>query len=154
MNRLSRHDTENYVGVIEQRKQEKASPFGYSAWWLTLDRSAFIIADLLSKDFGITAPDSPAMSIDFLSQYLTLGPIRVRVNKDSARTLPIVFEPHLVRFLTPDLLKEADGIRTEMKDLPERVIRRRVRDHMDEARRRIGPMAKRGVDAFFEEIET
>jgi hypothetical protein len=34
LNRLSRHDTENYVGVIQQRKQEKASPLGYSAWWL------------------------------------------------------------------------------------------------------------------------
>ena len=51
VNRLSRHDTENYVGVIQQRKQEKASPFGYSAWWLTLDRSALMIVDLLKKIF-------------------------------------------------------------------------------------------------------
>jgi len=152
VNRLSRHDTENYVGVIQQRKQEKASPFGYSAWWLTLDRSALMIVDLLKKDFSIQAPDAPIMSIDFLGQYLTLGPIRTRVPKESARTLPIVFEPHLVRFLTPGLLEEANGIRAEMKDLPERVIRRRVRDHLDEAKRRIGPMAKRGIDAFFDEI--
>ena len=55
------------------------------------------------------------MSIDFLGQYLTLGPIRTRVPKESARTLPIVFEPHLVRFLTPGLLEEANGIRAEMK---------------------------------------
>jgi hypothetical protein len=153
VNRLSLHDSENYVGVIEQRKQDKASPFGYSAWWLTLDRSAFTIGDTLNQQFGIKAPDSPVMSIDFMSQYLSLGPIRVRVNKDSARTLPVVFEPHLVRFLTPDLLREADAIRAEMKDLPERVIRRRVRDHLDEAKRRIGPMARRGIDAFFDEIE-
>lgn len=31
LSRLSSHDTENYVGVIQQRKQEKASPLGYSA---------------------------------------------------------------------------------------------------------------------------
>ena len=39
-NRLIRHDVENYVGVIERRRKEGVSPLGYSAWWLTLDRSA------------------------------------------------------------------------------------------------------------------
>ena len=54
---------------------------------LTLDRSAFVIDDMLNQQFGTKAPDSPVMSIDFMSQYLTLGSIRARVNRDSARTL-------------------------------------------------------------------
>lgn len=35
--RLSKHDAENYVGVSHLRMQEKPSPLGYSAWWLTFD---------------------------------------------------------------------------------------------------------------------
>lgn len=151
---LSRHDTENYVGVITLRQQEKPSPFGYSAWWLTLDHSAFGIGEDVARDFGIAPPDSPVLSLDFLSQYLALGPIRPNVSKDALRNLPVLLEPRLVRFLTPELLVEASRIREEMKDLPERVTRRRVRDHLDEARRRMGPMAGKGIEAFFDELKS
>lgn len=153
VNRLSRHDTENYVGVIQQRQQEKPSPFGYSAWWLTLDRSAFKIGDIVRDEFGVTPiPDSPVMSLDFLAQYLTFGPIRSRVSKSSLRELPVALEPRFVRFLNAELLEEASRIRAEMKNLPEHVIRRRVRDHLDEARRRVGPLAYRGVETVLDEI--
>jgi hypothetical protein len=40
-----------------------------------------------------------------------------------------------------------------MKSLPENVVRRRVRDHLDEAKRRIGPMAQRGLEAVLDELE-
>lgn len=150
INRLSRHDAESYVGVTEQRHQEKPSPFGYSAWWLTLDRKAFTIADRVLQQFGIQPPDSPVLSLDFLAQYLTIGPGRSRVPKDSLRCLHVFFEPRLLSFLTKDLVAEATRIRTEMKDKPEWVIRRRVRDHLDEARRRMGPLAAQSLDALFE----
>jgi hypothetical protein len=150
--RLSRHDTENYVGVSQLRTQEKPSPLGYSAWWLTFDRSALAIKHIVKKDFGLSLPDPPVLSLDFLAQYLTLGPVRGRVPKASLRSLPVVFEPLLMRFLTPELIREASLIREEMKDLPENVIRRRVRDHLDSARQRMGPLAERGAEAFFEEI--
>lgn len=150
--RLSRHDTENYVGVIQLRSQEKPSPFGYSAWWLTLDHAALGVGEQLKRQ-GISPPDSPVLSLDFLSQYLTLGPVRSRVAKSALRSLPVLLEPRLVRFLTPDLLDEASRIRKEMKDVPERVTRRRIRDHLDEARRRMGPLAQRGVETFFDEIK-
>jgi len=151
--RLSKHDSESYVGVIQCRSQEKPSPFGYSAWWLTFDKAALKIGDLIKRDFDINAPDSPVLSLDFLAQYLTLGPIRPNVSKASARNLPVAIEPRLVRFLTPDLLAEASSIREEMRDLPERVTRRRVRDHLDAARRRMGPLSDKGADLFFEEIK-
>lgn len=152
--RLSRHDSENYVGIVQRRTQEKPSPLGYSAWWLTFDRAALRIADRIQANFGINPPpDSPVLSLDFLAQYLTLGPIRPKVSKIAARNVPIVIEPGLARFLTPELLKEASNIREEMKDLPERVIRRRIRDHLDAARGQMGPMSDRGADLFFEEIE-
>lgn len=148
--RLSRHDTENYVGVVQQRHQEKPSAFGYSAWWLTLDRKAFSIAGILKHEFGIQAPDSPVLSLDFLAQYLTIGPGRSRLPKDSLRVIHVFFEPRLLSFLTKDLIEEASRIRAEMKDKPEWVIRRRVRDHLDEARRRLGPLAAQSLHALFE----
>jgi hypothetical protein len=150
--RLSRHDTENYVGVIQQRKREKSSPLGYSAWWLTLDRSALAISEMIVRDFGLQAPDSPILSIDFLAQYLTFGPVRTRVSKASLRALPVALESRLVPFLNRGLLDEATRIRAEMKDLPETIIRRRVRDRLDSERRRMGPLAARGVEAVLDEF--
>jgi hypothetical protein len=148
--RLSRHDAENYVGVIQQRHQEKSSAFGYSAWWLTLDRKAFGIGNTVQQQYGIQAPDSPVLSLDFLAQYLTIGPGRARLPKDSLSHLHVFFEPRLLSFLTKEIIEEATRIRAEMKDKPEWVIRRRVRDHLDEARRRLGPLAAQSLDTLFE----
>jgi hypothetical protein len=47
--------------------------------------------------------------------------------------------------LTPDLLLEAENLRSQLKDLPERVIRRQIRDHLDRARSKIGPIANLGM---------
>lgn len=117
------------------------------------DRLAFAISDMVRQDSGLVPPDSPVLSLDFLAQYLTLGPIRSRVSKASLRELPVVLEARLVRFLTPDLLREASHIREEMKNAPEHVIRRQIRDRLDEARRRQGPMTKRCLDEFSDEID-
>jgi hypothetical protein len=152
VNRLSKHDSENYVGVTQRRSKETATALGYRAWWLTLDRQALSIPKLLKQDFDLDVPPAPVMSLDFLGQYLTFGPARSRVPKASARQLAVTLEPRLVSFLTRDLIKEASAIRVEMKDLPENVIRRRVRDRLDEARRKMGPMAMRGAAAVLVEI--
>ena len=156
VNRLSRHDTENYVGVIQRRRQERPSPFGYSAWWLTLDRSAAVLRDGIKHSLSQNAPDSPVISLDFLAQYLTFGPARARVAKH-AGTLPVFFIPRLVGALTRELIEEASLVRAEMKNLPERVIRRRVRDHLDQQRRKSGPLTSRGlgasIDALVESTE-
>jgi len=151
--RLSKHDTENYVGVIQLRRQEKPSPFGYSAWWLTLDRSALGIGDAISRTHGVNPPDSPILCVDFLAQYLTFGPVRARLSKASLRALPVALEPSVVAFLSSDLLAEVSQIREAMKDVPEWLIRRRIRDHLDNARRRLGPLAARGMDSFIGEFQ-
>lgn len=39
--RLVEHDVECYCGIIQLRTRERSSAFGYSAWWLTVDRQAF-----------------------------------------------------------------------------------------------------------------
>jgi len=149
--RLAKHDTESYLGVLQRRTTETASPLGFKCWWLTFDRSALKVGDAL-KDWGIQPPTSPVLSIDFLSQYLSLGPVRGRVPKNEIQGLPLAIEPRLVAFLTPELLEQAKQIRLSLAGLPERVIARKVRDHLDAERRRMGPLADRGTNAVFDEI--
>jgi hypothetical protein len=152
--RLAKHDTENYVGVVQKRHNETVSPLGFSAWWLTFDRLALTVADTLRTKFGITPPASPILSLDFLAQCLALGSIRSKIPKGAAQSLPMMIEPRTVSFLTKDLLDEAQIIRKEMEGTPEHVISRRVRDYLDEARQRMGPMATRGVETFYDELPT
>jgi hypothetical protein len=150
--RLVEHDVECYCGVTGLRTNERASPFGYSAWWLTLDRRAFNLKDALSETMKTEPPDSPVLSADFLVNYLAFGPVRRKVAKSTEAQLPLVMSAGGVRFLTPELLAEAEALRATIKDLPERLIRRRVRDHLDNARRRIGPIAQAGVGEFVDEL--
>jgi hypothetical protein len=152
--RLAKHDTENYVGVVQRRREESASPLGFSTWWLTFDRMALSVAETLRTQHGITPPPSPVLSLDFLAQCLALGSIRSRVSKEAADSLPMMIEPRTVSFLTKELMDEAQAIRKEMDGTPERVISRRVRDHLDAARQRMGPMSARGVDAFYDQLAT
>ena len=150
--RLAKHDTESYLGVIQRRKTEAASPLGYKCWWLTFDSFAFRIEEKLRQQ-GFVPPNSPVLSIDFLSQYLSLGPVRGKVPKQEIQQLPLAVRPRLVAFLTPELLDEAKQFRLSLVGLPERVIARRVRDHLDTQRRKRGPLSQRGTDTVFDEID-
>jgi len=97
-------------------------------------------------------PDSPVLSADFLINYLAFGPVRRKVAKTTEAHLPPIMNAGTVRFLTPELLAEAESIRDEIKGLPERVIRRKIRDRLDAARRRIGPIAQAGVYEIADEL--
>lgn len=137
--------------MVERRTVETNSPLGYKSWWLTFDSYAMRVEDALRKH-GIQPPPSPVMSIDFLSQYLSLGPVRARVSIHDIRRLPVAIEPRLVAFLTPELLEQAKQVRLSLAGLPERVISRRVRDHLDAERRKRGPISERGTNTVFDEI--
>jgi hypothetical protein len=152
--RLAKHDTENYVGVVQRRYEESASPLGFSTWWLTFDRMALSVAEALRTQYNIDPPLSPVLSLDFLAQCLTLGSIRSKVSKEAADSLPMMIEPRTISFLTKDLLDQAQAIRKELDGMPEHIISRRVRDHLDAARRRMGPMSARGVDTFYDQLAT
>lgn len=149
--RLVEHDVECYSGVVQVRRQERASAFGYSAWWLTVDRRAFELKDRLRERMSSEPPDSPVLSADFMVNYLAFGPVRRRVPKEREAQLPLLMELGTARYLTPELMAQAEQIREDLKNLPDRVVRRRVRDHLDMARRRIGPVAMAGVAPIDEE---
>lgn len=142
--RLVEHDVECYCGVVALRSNERASPFGYSAWWLTVDTEAFDLKPKLREIMRGEPPDSPVLSADFLVNYLAFGPMRRKIDKVSEARLPLLLELGSARYLTPELLTEADSLRDELRGLSDRVIRRRVRDHLDRARQRLGPIARAG----------
>jgi hypothetical protein len=151
--RLVSHDVECYAGVVHLRSKEKSSPFGYSAWWLTVDRQAFDLKSRLRSLMSEAPPDSPVMSADFLVNYLAFGPLRRRVTKDAESHLPLLMVLGNAAHLTPELMLEAENIRSQLKDLPERLVRREVRDRLDRAKARIGPIAGQGMDEVDEVVQ-
>ena len=98
-------------------------------------------------------PDSPVMSADFLVNYLAFGPVRRRVTKAKESDLPLLMVLGSATPLTQDLISEAESIRANIKDLPERVIRRQVRDYLDRARSRIGVIANMGMDEIDDALQ-
>lgn len=143
--RLVNHDVECYTGVVQLRSKEHASPFGYSAWWLTVDRQTFDLKNRLKPLMVEPPPDSPVMSADFLVNYLTFGPMRGRVSKNKESHLPLLMVLGGATKLTPEIIAEAENLRAQLAGTPERVIRRQVRDHLDRARARIGAIANLGM---------
>ena len=150
--RLVRHDVENYLGVVELRRRESTSALGYSAWWLTLDRSAGHVDKEIRAKLENRAPTTPVMSPDFLVNYLSIGPIRSRVSRDAERSLPIALDVGSFAELPSDLLNEAERIRKEAGDLSEYIVRRRVRDCLDSAKRRPGQMSREGIQTVLDAI--
>ncbi|HVY23521.1 MAG TPA: hypothetical protein VG962_09235 [Steroidobacteraceae bacterium] len=144
--RLAEHDTENYVGVIVRRQQEGASAFGYTSWWLTLDHMAFEITSRIAPNLTGRAPESPVMSADFLTNYLAFGPLREKVARKTNAALPVALDPALVEYLTPELVQLAASVRRDALGLAEHVIRRKVRDALDTAKRRTGEITRRGLE--------
>lgn len=149
--RLADHDTENYVGVIQRRKEEQPTALGFSCWWVTLDHMAFEISERLREQIQGKLPASPVMSADFLASYLSIGPMRGLLGKEIEARFPVSVDAGLIQHLTPELIALADKVRDDSKADPEFVIRRKVRDSIDQARRRIGPISGQGLRILFEQ---
>ncbi|MDR3618080.1 MAG: hypothetical protein P4L85_01930 [Paludisphaera borealis] len=142
--RLANHDVENYLGVIVHRSGTD-NHFGYTSWWMTLDRAAHGIEEMLGERLGRSTPRSPVMSPDFLSSYLAFGPVRQKLSKDNEQRLPITLSQGMTEYFSPEVLAEAERIRQDAANLSGRRLRRRLRDGMDKARRRIGDLTKSGL---------
>lgn len=133
---LIRHDVETYLGVVALRKKEDVSELGYRHWLLTLDRNAWEIRDLLREEFKADTPPSPLLSLSFLLNNMTFGPSRNQVGKDAELKLPLILDVEMSESFPHDIIEIADSVRRENDGLPEYVIRRKVRDAIDRARRR------------------
>lgn len=151
--RLVAHDVENTIGVLEMRKSESASPMGYRSWWLTMDRTALRIKSYLRDRMGSEAPtSSPALSPDFLSQYLQLGPMRASLERGDSVALPVILDVSHLENVPRALIDFSDEFRSNHAGVEERVLRRMVRDQMDEQRTRLGPVAAGGWNAMEKSI--
>jgi len=149
--KLVRHDVENYLGVICKRRKEKASPLGYSTWWLTLDSVAHKCESFLHGRLKDDIPSSPVLSLDFLSNYLTFGPLR-RLKSEREYKLPIFMDKNFADYIPPELLDVAQEVRDSVKDLPEHVIRRKVRDTLEKEKRKIGKLTEGGTALMKDKI--
>lgn len=134
LDRLVAHDVENVVGIIEHRNRSTSTAFGYSAWWLTLDRTALRLHDWLRDQLGNDAPHSPAISPDYFSQMLRFGPLRRNASTADAPALPMSLELGKFENIPPELLEIARETRSRYADYDERRIRREVRDALDRSR--------------------
>jgi hypothetical protein len=152
--RLVAHDVENCVGVIMSRRSERSSPVGYRAWFLTLDRTAFTLTKELKERLGADAPASPTMSPDFLTEFLRLGPMRSALEAEARINLPLLTDISRYENTPRELIQLADEVRAANSDLPERLIQRKVRDAMDEARLRLGAQAHGGMRAAQVDLES
>ena len=141
--RLVAHDVENSVGVMELRKGTSMGPTGYRAWWLTLDRTAFHMEQKLRDRLGGGVPRSPALSPDFLVELLRLGPMRAAVERELYVSLPVMADIGRYEGVPIELIDIADRVRRESSGLSERVVARRVRDALNEAKWRLGATADR-----------
>lgn len=133
---LIKNDLETYLGVIALRKQEQITELGYRHWLLTADTIAWQIRNRLREEFQNRTPPSPLLSIDFLVNNLTFGPERSQLTRSQEQTLPIILDVEMSESMPQDILEIADKVRQENEGLPEYVIRRKVRDAIDQAKRR------------------
>ncbi len=132
VDRLTAHDVENVVGVIELRKGRRA-PLGYEAWWLTLDGAAFGLRDWLRDQLGRDAPDSPVLSPDYFSQLLRLGPLR-RASTAGNESLPLIVDVSRLEQIPVQLIEEARKTRAAFAGYDELRVQREVRDALTRLR--------------------
>lgn len=152
--RLVSHDVENYVGILtrRQRQGERKSAFGYKSWWLTLDGTAFRVHQELATRLERRPPASPAISPDFMLNYLAVGPIRARLSKHTEESLPLMMNMSVLDAVPKPLIDLADELRKDLQDLPPHVVARKIRDTLDEARLLLGPRARAGESGLTEEV--
>lgn len=127
---LLSHDTEMYLGVLGLRTREKSDVFGYEAWWLTGDSTAFWIGGDARRQ-GIEFRSNPTMHPNFLSNLLGIGPSRTQLGREAKRLLPVAISVRRQGWGLDELSDAADSIRSRYADKPEYYIRRKTRESMD-----------------------
>ncbi len=154
MTKLINHDVTNYVGIVmrRQRRNERRGSFGYRSWWLTFDRTAFRMHDMLKEQLVERPPASPAISPDFMIHYLAIGPVRTKISRRTEESLPLMMNMSMLDAVPSDLLSLADELRVELAGLAPHVINRKIRDTMDEARVLLGSTALGGEGKLTEEM--
>jgi hypothetical protein len=85
--------------------------------------------------------------------YLAIGPIRSKISKSSGDMLPLMLNMHALDAVPADLISLADELRTDLAGLPPRVIRRKIKETLEDARRLLGPTAVAGEVGLTDDIK-
>lgn len=151
--KLALHDSDTFLGVLERRKGEDLNnPFGYTTWWLTLDTAAAKAAAEISDRSGYSIPNTPTISFDFLNYYLMVGPARRQLDKSVEQQLPLALDASFLDTLPKDLLAAADRVRQTLQGQDDRIIRRKIRDHLDAEKLRRGSTGKSGLETIKDDL--
>lgn len=147
------HDTECFLGVLMKRRGDNRRALGHETWWLTFDKQASRAADDVADRLGREVGDSPVMNADFLTYYLDVGPARRALASRGEPQLPLMTGLGLADNVPDDLIAAAARVRGEMEGVEERVVRRRVRDLLDQERMRLGRGSLSGMEALEADIQ-
>lgn len=144
---LVRHDVESYLGIVALRKKETVSELGYKNWWLTTDSIAWKIRDRIRKIIEDDVPSSPLISIDFLAHNLSFGPSRGRLQRTEEQLLPILLDFDLSEVMPKEIIEVAEKVRKDNEGMSDTVLRRKVRDACDRAKRKCGILTRQAINA-------
>ena len=75
------------------------------------------------------------------------------MRSETKYVLPVFIDRHLQSNIPKELIDIANKVREESKNLPEHVIRRKVRDELEKAKKRPGKRVQGGTDLIRENIE-
>lgn len=146
-NILVRNDVDSYAGIVVLREKEGASELGFKHWWLTIDTIAWRMRDTIKAELKEKTPASPLMSLDFLAQNLAFGPARSRIVRSREQLLPLMLDLDLSEAVPREIIEIAEKVRQENNELPDFVVKRKVRDACDKAKRTMGRVTKEAINA-------
>jgi len=78
------------------------------------------------------------MSLSFLLNTISFGGHRTESCKGTEPAIPLILDIEMSESMPHDIIRLAEDVRRENEGLPDYVIRRKVRDAIDRARRHWG----------------
>jgi len=76
---------------------------------------------------------------------MSFGPNKYHLTRSDEQLLPVLLDLDISQVVPTEVLRAAEEVRQQNEGQPEHVIRRKVRDACDRARRQVGNFTK-GID--------
>lgn len=130
LDRLTAHDVENSVGVVQLRGRSDPGPAGYQHWWLTLDSAARRLVSSIEAATGRVIP-SPVMDPNYLVHLLRF---RVDHKEQGAHALdrfPVLLDLARMDVIPSEMVDRIEEIRREIPSIKPRLLRRKIRDEVN-----------------------
>lgn len=121
------HDARAFLLIKHLRAREAGGgSFGEKIWWLTLDGIAFRFDKQKNRHASI------CMSPEFFSRYISILP-KKEMQENQQVIFPIFVEASKLGFIPAELRPQAEEIYSSMQGQKEYLIRRRLRDFVNQA---------------------